>query len=120
MISSQTRSISAEGGPDDQLTRSSPNRESETPQGRSPVTGISALTCRFALSGWRDLNPRPLRPERSALPSCATPRACRAIVAHPFRAANSVSQDRRNGSRSSVYRRQERLHGRLVAGWVEV
>src|SRR5262245_37877060 len=26
------------------------------------------------LSGWRDLNPRPLRPERSALPSCATPR----------------------------------------------
>src|SRR5690348_18425861 len=36
-----------------------------------------------SLSGWRDLNPRPLRPERSALPSCATPRACRAIVAHP-------------------------------------
>ena len=26
-------------------------------------------------SGWRDLNPRPLRPERSALPNCATPRA---------------------------------------------
>lgn len=26
------------------------------------------------LSGWRDSNPRPLRPERSALPSCATPR----------------------------------------------
>ena len=26
-------------------------------------------------SGWRDLNPRPLRPERSALPSCATPRS---------------------------------------------
>ena len=25
-------------------------------------------------SGWRDLNPRPLRPERSALPSCATAR----------------------------------------------
>src|ERR1700683_1480193 len=25
-------------------------------------------------SGWGDLNPRPLRPERSALPSCATPR----------------------------------------------
>lgn len=31
------------------------------------------LTCIF-VSGWRDLNPRPLRPERSALPSCATPR----------------------------------------------
>lgn len=29
---------------------------------------------RFHQSGWRDLNPRPLRPERSALPSCATPR----------------------------------------------
>jgi hypothetical protein len=28
----------------------------------------------FPLSGWRDSNPRPLRPERSALPSCATPR----------------------------------------------
>lgn len=25
-------------------------------------------------SGWRDSNPRPLRPERSALPSCATSR----------------------------------------------
>ena len=28
----------------------------------------------FSWSGWRDSNPRPLRPERSALPSCATPR----------------------------------------------
>ena len=27
-------------------------------------------------SGWRDLNSRPLRPERSALPSCATARCC--------------------------------------------
>ena len=35
------------------------------------------LTCRNG-SGWRDLNPRPLRPERSALPSCATPRCRRA------------------------------------------
>src|SRR3954466_826464 len=25
-------------------------------------------------SGWRDLNPRPLAPKASALPSCATPR----------------------------------------------
>ena len=30
---------------------------------------------RNELSGWRDLNPRPLRPERSALPGCATPRS---------------------------------------------
>ena len=35
-------------------------------------------------SGWRDLNPRPLRPERSALPSCATPR-CRSSIAFPRR-----------------------------------
>ena len=35
-------------------------------------------------SGWRDLNPRPLRPERSALPSCATPR-CRTSIAIPRR-----------------------------------
>ena len=28
----------------------------------------------FCWSGWPDLNRRPLRPERSALPSCATPR----------------------------------------------
>ena len=33
-------------------------------------------------SGWRDLNPRPLRPERSALPSCATPR-CPMSIAIP-------------------------------------
>ena len=31
-------------------------------------------------SGWRDLNPRPLRPERSALPSCATPRCPMSIA----------------------------------------
>ena len=35
-------------------------------------------------SGWRDLNPRPLRPERSALPSCATPR-CTMSIAIPRR-----------------------------------
>ncbi len=27
-----------------------------------------------SLSGWRDSNPRPPRPERGALPDCATPR----------------------------------------------
>ena len=35
-------------------------------------------------SGWRDLNPRPLRPERSALQSCATPR-CPMSIAIPRR-----------------------------------
>ena len=29
---------------------------------------------RFFSSGWRDLNPRPLDPQSSALPSCATAR----------------------------------------------
>ena len=32
------------------------------------------------LSGWRDSNPRPPRPERGALPDCATPRISRAKV----------------------------------------
>ena len=31
-------------------------------------------------SEWRDLNPRPLRPERSTLPNCATPRNIVTIV----------------------------------------
>src|ERR1700677_3318213 len=39
----------------------------------SLVPSASPLTGSFE-SGWRDSNPRPLRPERSALPSCATPR----------------------------------------------
>ncbi len=29
---------------------------------------------RLIMSGWPDSNRRPLRPERSALPGCATPR----------------------------------------------
>ena len=41
----------------------------------SSARASSAL--RLTQSGWRDLNPRPLRPERSALPSCATPRTTR-------------------------------------------
>src|SRR5213596_591311 len=36
--------------------------------------GLVGLAYLLIWSGWRDLNPRPLRPERSALPSCATPR----------------------------------------------
>jgi hypothetical protein len=33
----------------------------------------------YILSGWRDLNPRPLAPKASALPSCATPRRRREV-----------------------------------------
>ena len=36
-----------------------------------------SVTAATGWSGWRDLNPRPLRPERSALPNCATPRVQR-------------------------------------------
>jgi hypothetical protein len=45
---------------------------------REPAAPTSARCLVFESldpwSGWRDSNPRPLRPERSALPSCATPR----------------------------------------------
>jgi hypothetical protein len=42
---------------------------------RSSRTSYGCLcTCMQTKSGWPDLNRRPLRPERSALPSCATPR----------------------------------------------
>src|SRR5699024_1436373 len=37
--------------------------------GRLPPYGSLPI-----LSGWRDLNPRPPRPEQGALPTCATPR----------------------------------------------
>src|SRR3546814_8028715 len=36
----------------------------------------------FHLSGWRDSNPRPRRPERRALPGCATPRMFFLVVCH--------------------------------------
>src|SRR5438477_5935331 len=36
----------------------------------------------YSQSGWRDLNPRLLRPERSALPGCATPRSLGIIPEH--------------------------------------
>src|SRR5690606_4433494 len=56
----------------------------------------------FHESGWRDSNPRPLRPERSALPSCATPRI------EPRSAYNTSPQkiksagQRRNPARSAA------------------
>lgn len=43
--------------------------------GARPALADQAPELVLRLSGWRDLNPRPLRPERSALPSCATPRS---------------------------------------------
>jgi len=36
--------------------------------------GLMWVVCLLSWSGWPDLNRRPLRPERSALPNCATPR----------------------------------------------
>lgn len=52
-----------------------------------PLSG-SGLDLVFQLSGWRDLNPRPLRPERSALPSCATPRCPPVVPATPITLAH--------------------------------
>ncbi len=43
-------------------------------QRRSPLDNIEGHTPGLLESGRRDLNPRPLRPERSALPNCATSR----------------------------------------------
>ena len=39
------------------------------------------MSSRRILSGWRDLNPRPLDPQSSALPSCATARSAQYVAA---------------------------------------
>ena len=39
-----------------------------------------SYAAKLNLSGWRDSNPRPPRPERGALPDCATPRISAAKV----------------------------------------
>lgn len=44
-------------------------------------------------SGWRDLNPRPLAPKASALPSCATPRGEHSVRARR-RCAGTASSGR--------------------------
>jgi integrase len=65
------------GDPGRARPRSSPNFLPKPPRERLRAGLPDRKTgpdLRFRLSGWRDLNPRPLRPERSALPSCATPR----------------------------------------------
>src|SRR5690625_1509187 len=51
-------------------------------------------------SGWRDLNPRPLRPERSALPSCATPRYCPAILADAPGTVAGATRERHQTTRA--------------------
>ena len=62
------------------------------PTGPSSLRFDAAVFVRLAAhedwSGWWDLNPRPLRPERSALPGCATPRLVREerrLYRSPFR-----------------------------------
>ena len=44
-----------------------------------------SLQTAFHQSGWRDLNPRPLVPQTSALPSCATTRNCKSYRARSSR-----------------------------------
>ena len=43
-------------------------------EGNTTKPGTSIVEIPGILSGWRDLNPRPLDPQSSALPSCATAR----------------------------------------------
>lgn len=52
------------------------------------------------LSGWRDSNPRPLRPERSALPGCATPRNIQQLF----------FEDDKNIIISLLYNAKKKLH----------
>jgi hypothetical protein len=55
-----------------------------------PPNTVNRPAIRHFESGWRDSNPRPLRPERSALPSCATPRLKpRQRIAPPRRSAKA-------------------------------
>ena len=52
----------------------SPLIENDQKLGSMPKTMESLIAQGFHLSERRDLNPRPLLPQSSALPSCATPR----------------------------------------------
>ena len=58
-------------------TRQSPGTEvlaAKTPGSRRRTTKTARRNPSGFSSGWRDLNPRPLDPQSSALPSCATAR----------------------------------------------
>ena len=57
--------------------RRGPNRTRPAGSRGSNEEWPPSVTATTGWSGWRDLNPRPLRPERSALPNCATPRVQR-------------------------------------------
>ena len=71
-------------------------REAQTKRSRPSAFRLHGPDLVFLPSGWRDLNPRPLDPQSSALPNCATSR-CRIghrpygwySVAHPPRARHS-------------------------------
>src|SRR3954471_9287042 len=70
---------------------------------------MRAFNAALTLSGWRDSNPRPLRPERSALPSCATPRVKpRQRIAPAAGEAKRISKRSARGGRS-----------RLAAGFLQ-
>ena len=53
-----------------------PNWSPRTAKGRFRISPKPALTCDCLQSGRQDLNLRPLDPQSSALPSCATSRCC--------------------------------------------
>ena len=84
-----------------------------------PDCPVRASDLRSRESGWRDSNPRPLRPERSTLPSCATPRVKPRQRIAP-RQVGSQTPNRRPGSaRSGGERPRSSDAGHAaVAGWI--
>ena len=91
------------------------------PANRAGPLRRRVLTCTATVSGWRDLNPRPLRPERSALPSCATPRAVPSNSSPPAAAPApgyppSAQRQRATSVSREASGRQANRIGRV--GWV--
>src|SRR5690625_755097 len=62
------------------------------------------------MSGWRDLNPRPLRPERRALPGCATPRGHAGNIALSGQSGNISRRTSRNHTRLILQSQFEVVH----------
>ena len=77
-----------------------------TSKGRFRISPKPALNCDFAKSGRQDLNLRPLDPQSSALPSCATSR-CPSDLGFPLSERARKQYRTRAGGRAPVYRGQE-------------
>ncbi len=96
--------------------RGSARRGRDSRRRRDLHTGIAAFAAilrglfHFSWSGCRDLNPGPHRPERCALPGCATPRLSDrdATAATPWPVAYSIPPVCQQSSRAIDYTVQER------------